>query len=299
MRDIRNVDFNLLKALNALLEERNVTKAAQRLSVTQPAMSAMLVRLRESFKDPLFVRVQHGIQPTERALSLIQPVQNVLSEINAMLQPPEFDPTTTEMKLSIASTDYGLTAIATPFIAQLKQLAPSVKVALLSVQEGNIYTQLEQGKLDIALISSNRITHELHITSLYTEHYVCVMRADHPLAKEPLTLDNFCRLEYAMMSYEGGQFSGVADVALAKLGRKRKVSLSVINFLLLPDILRSTDLAALIPSRLSSGLEGLVCKPLPLEVEGFTIQMAWHERTHQDIAYQWMRKLLLDTVEKT
>lgn len=112
MRDIRNVDFNLLKALNALLEERNVTKAAQRLSVTQPAMSAMLVRLRESFKDPLFVRVQHGIQPTERALSLIQPVQNVLSEINAMLQPPEFDPTTTEMKLSIASTDYGLTAIA-------------------------------------------------------------------------------------------------------------------------------------------------------------------------------------------
>ena len=108
MRDIRTVDLNLLKAFDALLQERNVTKAAQRLSVTQPAMSAMLNRLRDSFGDPLFVRVQHGIEPTARALALMPSVKTILAEVNRMLRPVEFDPQTAEMTIKIASTDYGL-----------------------------------------------------------------------------------------------------------------------------------------------------------------------------------------------
>ncbi|VEI47597.1 LysR family transcriptional regulator [Actinobacillus equuli] len=115
MRDIRTVDLNLLKAFDALLQERNVTKAAQRLSVTQPAMSAMLNRLRDSFGDPLFVRVQHGIEPTARALALMPSVKTILAEVNRMLRPVEFDPQTAEMTINIASTDYGLEAIGTPF----------------------------------------------------------------------------------------------------------------------------------------------------------------------------------------
>ena len=292
MRDIRTLDLNLLKAFDALLQERNVTKAARRLSVTQPAMSAMLTRLRDSFDDPLFVRVQHGIEPTARALALMPSVKNVLAEITRMLRPAEFDPKTAEMTVNIASTDYGLEAIATPFLTHLKRYAPRIRVAFLPVQEVDLLAQFEQAKIDLALISPKHIPADLHSKTLFSEHYLCLMREDHPMATQPLTLENFCELDFAMMSYSGGQFYGVGDEALAGLGKKRRVSLSVNNFLLLPNILRSTDMVALVPSRLTHNLCGLVCKPLPLEVPGFSVRMAWHERTHQDPAYQWIRELL-------
>lgn len=296
MRDIRTLDLNLLKAFDVLLQERNVTKAANRLSVTQPAMSAMLTRLRESFDDPLFVRVQHGIQPTDRALALAPAVKSVLATIEQMLQPVEFDPKIANLTIRIASTDYGLQAIALPFIAKLKPLAPHIKVALLPVQGKDLSFEFEQGTMDIALVSTPNTPAHLRAVPLYTEHYVCVMRADHPMANEPLDLARFCELEFTMMSYDGGKFWGVADEALAKLGLKRQVSLSVNNFLLLPSILRTTDLVALLPSRLTKGLEGLICKEVPLEVQGFTLQMAWHERSHHDPAHQWLRNLLLETL---
>lgn len=120
MRDIRTLDFNLLKAFDALLDERSVTRAADRLSVTQPAMSAMLSRLRESFDDPLFVRVQHGIEPTDRAMELGSQVKTVLANINRMLEPAHFDPKTAKLKITLAATDYAFYAIAIPFLARLK-----------------------------------------------------------------------------------------------------------------------------------------------------------------------------------
>lgn len=298
MRDIRTVDLNLLKAFDALLQERNVTKAAQRLSVTQPAMSAMLNRLRDSFGDPLFVRVQHGIEPTARALALMPSVKTILAEVNRMLRPVEFNPQTAEMTINIASTDYGLEAIGTPFLAHLKQLAPKIRVAFLPAQDVDLLAQFEQARIDIALVSTQYIPADLHSKPLLTEHYVCVMRADHPMANQPLNLDNFCELDFAMMSYDGGQFYGVCDEALAKLGKARRVSVSVNHFSLLPNILRSTDVVALVPSRLSHNFSGLICKELPLEVQGFAIQMAWHERTHQDPAYQWLRNLLVESLTK-
>ncbi|WP_369126971.1 LysR substrate-binding domain-containing protein, partial [Rothia nasimurium] len=121
---------------------------------------------------------------------------------------------------------------------------------------------------------------------------------DHPMANQLLNLDNFCALDFAMMSYDGGQFYGVCDEALAKLGKTRRVSVSVNHFSLLPNILRTTDVVALIPSRLSHHLTGLICKTLPLEVQGFSLQMAGHERTHQDPAYQWIRNLLVESFTK-
>lgn len=296
MRDIRTLDLNLLKAFEALLDEQSVTRAADRLSVTQPAMSAMLNRLRESFDDPLFVRVQHGIRPTDRAAALGAEVKTVLAHIGKMLQPPEFDPQTARMKISLASTDYGLQAVAVPFVAKLKQLAPHIQVVLLPIQDSNVRSLLEQGRLDIALISPERIhSDEVHIRPLYHEHYVCTLRAGHPAAAQPLNLDRFCGLDFALMSYDGGGFSGSTDEALAKLGRSRKVSVSVSNFLLMPEILRRSDMAAMLPARLARGQEGLVSLPPPLDITGFTMAMAWHERTHRDLAHQWLRGLLAES----
>ncbi len=127
MSDIRTLDFNLLKAFVVLLDECNVSRAAQRLSITQPAMSGILNRLRESFNDPLFVRVQHGMQPTDRALQLGQTARNILQDISSMLQPPILEPEHLNMTLRIAAMDYVQQIIALPLILRLRRLAPNVK----------------------------------------------------------------------------------------------------------------------------------------------------------------------------
>lgn len=294
MRDIKTVDLNLLKALDALLDERNVTRAALRLSLTQPAMSGMLTRLRESFNDPLFVRSQRGIVPTQRALDLAVPVKNVLAEISALLMPAVFDPLSTKMTLTIAATDYALQAIAVPFLLELKKRAPHIRVALLPIENQRLQTQLERGEIDLALLTPPNSPPDLHARRLYDEEYVCVMRSGHPAAHQPLTLDAFCQLEHALFSYTGGGFSGVTDEALARIGRTRQVVLSVKSFLVMANIIRASDMIAVVPKRLVDDLDGLLIQPTPIEVTGFTKIAAWHERTHQDPAHRWIRDLLFE-----
>ncbi|WP_050469196.1 LysR family transcriptional regulator [Herbaspirillum chlorophenolicum] len=297
--DIRSLDLNLLKALDALLDERNVTRAAARLGVTQPAMSGILTRLRENFGDPLFVRAQRGIVPTQRALELAQPVRQVLSDIGALLQPVLFDPHAARLDFSIAATDYALRAIAVPFLSALKQRAPHVRVALASVEDGPLQDRLERGEIDLALTTPEGTPPGLHARRLFDEHYVCVLRADHPAARgKRLSLKQFCALDHALASYAGDPFSGVTDQALAALGMQRRVSLSVKRFLILPDILRASDMVAVVPSRLVAGLEGLKQMALPLAVPGFTKTAVWHERAHRDPAQRWLRELLFASCQQ-
>lgn len=294
MRDIKNIDLNLLKALDALLDERSVTRAAERLSLTQPAMSGMLTRLRESFNDPLFVRSQRGVVPTERALELAAPVKQVLAEIAVLLTPTEFDPLTATMTLSIAATDYALQAVAVPFVLELKKRAPNIRVALLPIENENLHSQLERGDLHLVLLSPANSPPDLHARRLFDEEYVCVMRDGHPAAQTSLSLDEFCRLEHALFSYNGGCFSGATDEALAKIGRERQVMLSVKSFLVMTNIVRASDLISVVPKRLVEHLDGLATQETPLPVEGFALVAAWHERTHKDPAQRWIRDLLFE-----
>ncbi|WP_321945142.1 LysR family transcriptional regulator [Paraburkholderia sp. J10-1] len=295
------LDLNLLRALDALLDERNVTRAAQRLSLTQPAVSAMLTRLRESFGDPLFVRSQRGIVPTERALQLAAPLKQVLSEIEQMLQPQAFAPAEAEMTLTLASTDYALRAVVVPFLARLRESAPGVRAVIVPVQHERLQAQLESGDVDMALITPESTPADLHARRLFDERYVCVMRADHPAAARRLTLERFCALDHALVSYAGASLSGVTDEALARLGRARRVTVSVNSFLVLPDILLTSDLIAVVPSRLvkdaRGSAQGLAVIEPPLEIPGFTKTLAWHERTHRSPGHQWVRALLFETCE--
>ncbi|MEM5446603.1 LysR family transcriptional regulator [Paraburkholderia guartelaensis] len=291
------LDLNLLRALDALLDERNVTRAAQRLSLTQPAVSAMLTRLRESFGDPLFVRSQRGIVPTERALQLAAPLKQVLSEIEQMLQPQAFVPAEAEMTLTLASTDYALRAVVVPYLARLRETAPGVRAVIVPVQHERLQAQLESGDVDLALITPETAPADLHARRLFDERYVCVMRADHPAAQRRLTLERFCALDHALVSYEGGSLSGVTDEALARVGRTRRVAVSVNSFLVLPDLLLTSDLIAVVPSRLVKNAAGLAVVEPPLAIPGFTKTLAWHERTHRSPGHQWARALLFETCE--
>ncbi len=299
LTDIRNLDLNLLRTLDALLDERNVTKAAQRLSLTQPAVSGMLVRLRESFDDPLFVRTQRGILPTARALELAAPLKQVLSDIDAMLQPPAFEPARAEMTLNIAATDYALQVVIVPFLERLREDAPGVRVAVVPVRNSALQAQFERAELDLALVTPDTTPAGLHARTLFDERYVCVMRADHPAARaKRLSLDRFCALDHALVSYNGGAFSGVTDDALSRLGRTRRVTLSVTSFLVLPRILHRSDLIAVVPRRLVQADDGLAIVEAPVAVDGFTKTVAWHERTHRSPAHRWMRELMFDVCAK-
>ncbi|WP_434747737.1 LysR family transcriptional regulator [Pantoea sp. Lu_F5_004] len=294
-----NVDLNLLKTLDVLLDERSVTRAAERLSLTQPAVSGMLTRLRESFDDPLFIRAQRGIVPTLRALELAGPVKAILAEVGELLQPQQFDPAKSQMTLHVAATDYALSAVIVPFIAHLRREAPSIRVAVVPVNNETLSGQFEHGQVDVALLTPETTPPALHKRQLFNEEYVCLLSENHPLAgSATLSLDEFCEQDHALVSWPGGNFQGITDQALAAIGRARRVTLSVCSFLVLPEILRVTDLVGVVPKRLVVDTSGLVMLSPPLIIPGFSKIMAWHDRTHHHKGHEWLRERLA-SVAKT
>ncbi|POD75332.1 transcriptional regulator [Pseudomonas syringae group genomosp. 3] len=296
--DIRALDLNLLKALDALLDERSVTRAADRLSLTQPAVSGMLNRLRESFDDALFVRAQRGIVPTLRAEQLATPVKQLLADIESMLRPQAFNPLTACMTVKVASTDYALRAVVVPFLNALRKQAPNVRVSIQPVDGQELVAQLDRGDIDLVLITPENMTPGLHAVPLFDEDYVCAMRTDHPDAVQGrLSLDRFCALDHVLVSPAGGGFHGVTDDALERLGRTRRVTVSVTSFLVVPEMLLASDLMAVVPRRLAAGNAGLALLEPPVEIPGFRKTLAWHERTHRDEGHRWVRSLMVNTVQ--
>lgn len=295
MADIRTLDLNLLKAFDALMDERSVTRAAVRLALTQPAVSGMLTRLREAFNDPLFVRSARGVVPTARAEALAPAVRQVLVEVAAMLQPLSFDPATATLTLSVAATDYALRAVVLPWLGALQAQAPLVRVAVRPIDEGRIAAQLERGEVDLALTTPQAALPDSHARHLFEERYVVVARRDHPaLADGPMTLDTFCALDHALVSYGGAPFEGITDRSLAELGRQRRVAVSVGSFLMLPELIRRTDLIAVAPARLITPESGLLTWAPPLAIPGFTKLAVWHERNHRDAGQRWAREVLFE-----
>ena len=260
-------------------------------------MSGMLTRLHQTFDDPLFVRGQRGIVPTQRALDLSMPLKQVIAEIDVLLQPPVFDPANARLTFTLAATDYALRAVVQPFLAALKVQASYVQVALVPVDDRQVQAQLERGDLDVALVTREGTAPDLHARNLFAERYVCVLREGHPAiqAHASLTLKRLCELDHALVSYHGSGFRGVTDETLERLGRTRRVSLSVKSCLILPEILRTSDMVAILPSRLVAGIPGQQVFDPPLDIAGLTKVACWHERTHRDPGQRWLRALLFQT----
>lgn len=290
---LQQLDLNLLKAFDALMKERNVTRAAANLALTQPAVSGMLNRLRHAFDDQLFVRTQRGVTPTLKALSLAEPVRRILADAEQLLSPSQFDPAKANFTVKLAATDYALRAVVQPFIAALRPLAPSIKVAVRQVDEASMLDKMERGELDMALLTPQGAPLDLHSRRLFDERYVCVMRHGHPAEpEETLSLDTFCALDQGIVSLQGGGFIGATDEALATMGRQRRVVISVPSFIMLLDLVRSTDVIAVVPERLLTPEHGLRALEPPLAVPGFTKILAWHGRTHEDAGHRWLRDLM-------
>ncbi|WP_213990053.1 LysR family transcriptional regulator [Sodalis sp. dw_96] len=297
MNNLRRLDLNLLVTLDVLLTEHNVTRTAERLNFSQPSVSVHLAKLRDIFRDPLLLPGPRGMRPTARADALREPLRQALKALEYAVSPASpFDPAVSDHTWRVAASDYSESTILLPALKGLRSAAPGARFAFIESVPSGIARQAEQGDIDIAFHTSEGAPPGLHSRPLFTERYVLAGRADHPRLKKPPTLEEFCELDHVMVSPDGGGFYGVTDTALAQFGLTRRVVLSVPHFLLVSSVLASTDLVAMLPSRLVEGRPALRVVEPPIAVPGFEISMLWHERVHRDPAHQWLRGFIADSV---
>lgn len=299
MSDIRKIDLNLLVVLDTLLDERNVTRAAARLGYTQPTISGMLTRLRDLFGDPLFVRTQRGILPTPRAQALALPLKQLLADSRRLVARETFDPSRAELTFAISSNDYMQHALLVPFVKLLRSEARGIRLAISPPIIEGVGDALARGQIDLAVTIPEFAMSDLPSRLLYRERYVVALRPQHPLARRgAMSVESFCDYDHVLVSPTGGSFEGPTDHALARLRRRRTVRYSVPSFLLLPELLLSDDLVAIVPSRLLRATQRklVVLKP-PVEVPGFDVIAVWHPRSDKDMAHRWLRDCLRETAK--
>jgi DNA-binding transcriptional LysR family regulator len=302
MRNIRGIDLDLLVTLEALLTHGNVTQVARRLHLSQPTVSVRLGKLRHLFADPLLTPGPRGMRPTARGLALLAPLREALGGVERMLgaQAP-FDPASTELTWRVAASDYAQHAILLPLLAQLRRRAPGVRVAVHATVPAEIARMAERGDIDVALTTAEIAPQSLRRTILFTERYQFVARQRHPqLRKGPVTLAQFCALDHVVVSPEGGGFKGPTDVLLEARGHRRRVVLSVPHFLSVPELVRGSDMVAMLPARLLEGhSQGLQRRDAPIQPPGYEMAMSWPERVHLDLAHAWLRAQVIAAVAQT
>ncbi|AZD80108.1 LysR family transcriptional regulator [Pseudomonas chlororaphis] len=294
MNNLRRLDINLLLTLDVLLAEHNVTRAAQRLNLSQPSVSVHLAKLREIFGDPLLLPGPRGMRPTARADELREPLRRALEALELAVAPASpFDPGAAANTWSVSASDYGESTVILPALAGLRAAAPGTRLAVLELEPGRLVQQAEQGSIDLALHTSEDSPPGLRRRVLFSERYVLVGRAGHPRLQRRPSLAQFGKLEHVVVSPDGGGFHGVTDSALGEVGLTRRVVLSVPHFLFVLSALASTDLVAMLPSRLVRDNPALKVVEPPLEVPGYEMAMLWHERCHRDPAHQWLREFIV------
>jgi DNA-binding transcriptional LysR family regulator len=292
--DGKRLDLNLLVTLEALLVEQNVTRAAARLHLSQPAVSAQLARLRVLFDDPLLVPAQRGMTPTAKGLELLAPLRQSLDQVRTTVaEKANFDPARAELTLTIACTDYLQAVAVQPLCLALRQRAPGVRVAMCHLELQTLDAQMARGDVDLALMTPAAAPPSLRTRHLFDEDYVLIGRQGHPRLRKGLNAQAYAQLEHVVVSLRGGDFATPVDDALAALGLRRRVAVSAASFLLVPQLVAASDLVALVPRRLAAGsAQSLRTVAPPFAVPGFAVGMVWHERNHGHVGQRWLRETL-------
>jgi len=291
--DINPGDLPLLVSLNALIEECNVTRAAGRLHLSQPAMSAQLARLRTLFDDALLVPSEsgRGMVPTPRALALADPLREALRQIKEVVETPAaFDPLRAERMFHVAANDNAIIMVGLEMVKRMDQSGgPGLRLAFHEPTTDQIVGQMERGEIDLLLATTRAIPGALKAVPLCTERYVMAQRKAHPRGRAELTLDGYCAQSHVLVSGKG-DFSSFIDTQLAQSGHRRRVAVSIPHYSLVPGLLACTDLVCTLPIRfLNRFADQLDLFPLPFDLPTFAISMAWHARSGKDPALIWLR----------
>ncbi|USE77895.1 LysR family transcriptional regulator [Cupriavidus gilardii] len=297
MNNFGRLDLNLLITLDVLLAERNVTRAAERLNLSQPSVSVQLAKLRDTLGDPLLLPGPRGMRPTARAEALREPLREALEALQRAVSPQDrFDPARATNTWRVAAFDYAESTVVLPVLHGLRTMAPGTRLAVMQAVPSLLARQAEQGEIDLAFHTTEGAPPGLHRRPLFTERYVLAGRAGHPGLRRKPTPAQFCRLEHVIVSPDGGGFFGPTDEALAARGLSRRVVLSVPHFLFVLSVLASTDLVAMLPSRLVRDAAGIKVVEAPIEIPGYEMSMLWHERVHRDPAHRWLRDTIVASV---
>ena len=297
-RDIRSVEVGMLRTFDALMRERSVSRAAGRLFLSQPAVSASLNRLRELFGDPLFTRTSHGVVPTERALALAPQVEQLLAGLAALLEDAGgFDPARSNRIFRVAGSDHASRMLLPELSRTLISLGSSIRIVWVPPGGWSLAEHLHKGELDLAVIARIQVPQDMQTRELYRDSYVYAMRKDHPRAAEPVTLDSFCEVPQIFLGYGASMLDDLIDETLARTGRQRLAQIAVTSFGQIVHQLRHSDHAAVLGGRVARQFAGeLHIQPLPFELPGYHSLLCWDARTDSDAGVAWLKEQVVRIV---
>jgi DNA-binding transcriptional LysR family regulator len=301
--NFRTLDLNLLRVFDAVMAERNLTRAAERLSVTQPAISNAMKRLRDVVGEDLLTRTAHGMRPTPRAEALWPEVRAALGQLRDALDPGEYDPQHDAVSFRLAMADATAALLMPALVAKIEQMRALANIRVLPLTTRDPRALIERGDADFAVgyfpeaVATSSLQHQ----RLYDTHYVCVMRRGHPLADRELTLDAYCDAHHLLVSFSGRPH-GPMDQALSAMQRSRRVVLTVNQFFTAGRVVAQTDLLAVLPASFIEATgykDELIEKPLPIKLGGIHVELMWHMRHERASAHHWLRGLLAEAALET
>jgi DNA-binding transcriptional LysR family regulator len=286
------IDLNLLVALDALLAERNVTRAGKKVGLTQSSMSHALKRLRELFGDPLLVKSGHDLHPTTLAEELAPKITHLMRELReTLLERVSFEPELDARTFTIATNDYCGSVLIPQLVAHLRRAAPHVDLRIRALAQQGPFDALTAGEIDVAIGTFLQPPPYIESLTLFEEAFVCMVAKK----KRPLSLEELAAHDHVLIS-SPGEGPGIVDFALAKQGLSRRVAVRVPFFSVAPAIVAETDYVLTVPARLARIFEAshrLRSFPPPLPLDGFSVTMWWHARTERDPARRWLREQVL------
>lgn len=298
---LNRLNFQHLQYLQALVEERHVTRAAERMGIGQPAMSTALARLREVFKDVLLVKTTTGMEPTPRALDLARRVREISDMLSGRgFEAENFEPSTSQARWRIMASDGISRTLLPEMMALVTHKAPHMRFTVQPGDPRRLSEYLRDGEFDLALSFVRSPPSELRQTVLYPQRLLCIAREGHPVAKGGLSLEQFVSSQHARWGappVAHATMEAMVDEALEALGHSRPVTLLVSSLTLLPDVVAGSDLIAVVPehmARAAARALPIQLLPLPFKVPSVDVSMVWHERLHHDPAHKWMRESLRD-----
>jgi DNA-binding transcriptional LysR family regulator len=297
MTNIRSIDLNLLAVFDALFDERSVTRAANRLSLTQPTVSGMLQRLRHMLSDPLFVRTSHGVLPTPRAEALAGPIKQLLANAQLLVRAEAFDPVSADGTIRLCGSDYLQHAVVTPLIKELRRRAPKLKVLVSPRPASGVTDLMARGEIDLCFSLPEVADPDLPGQLLYRDRYVCVARKGHPLKARRISSKQLCSFDHILVDPMGRSLWGPVDDVLTAVGQRRRVVAAVPSFHILFELLDSGDFLAFAPERLLRAWRSRVrVFETNLNIPALDVTATWHPRVSSDARHKWLRETLARVV---
>lgn len=291
------VDLNLFVVFDTIYRERNLTRAAEKLNLSQPAVSHALARLRDNFSDPLFERSGKGVAPTPLAKAIVARVRAALQELeSAMAEGLAFEPAHSTREFTIACRDAMEAAALTPLMQRLQETAPGVRLRSVRVSRRDMESVLASGQVDLIADVLLPVSEEVSHRRLISESLVVAMRREHPLALQTWNLDAYVNADHVLVSSRADG-PGLEDFALSRAGHSRTVRLRCQNYYSALQVISATDMLLTLPASFATQLvngQTHTSRPLPLLLDPVDVHLYWHSKSERDPAVMWLRDQLLD-----